>query len=142
MAASESDGVSSGAAMAGLMGLALVTGLVLAAIGYLPTRNLAGTSGVAAMLTGICVGLVSAAAGMVPPILSLHASAIERQKSSMIGAGLRFLVTILLTVATVFSGFLPRTPLVLWIAIAYLVLLLVDTWALVGLLKRTEKTAQ
>ncbi len=140
-AAGESDGVSIGAAMARLIGLALVTGLVLAAVGYLPTRNLVGTPGVAAMLTGICVGLVSAAAGLVPPILSLNASAIERQKSLMIGAGLRFLVTILLTVATVFSGFLPRTPLIVWIAITYLALLLVDTWALAGLLKRMEKTS-
>lgn len=142
MAASESKGVSIGAAMARLLGLALVTGLVLAAIGYLPTRNLVGTSGVAAMLTGICVGLVSAAAGMVPPILSLNSVAIERQKSLMVGAGVRFLVTLLLTVSTVFSGFLPRTPLVVWIAIAYLVLLLVDTWAMVGLLKRIEKVSQ
>lgn len=141
-AASESNGVNIAAAMARLMGLALVTGLVLAAIGYLPTRNLAGAPGVAAMLTGICVVLVSAAAGLAPPILSLNAPAIERQKSLMVGAAVRFLVTLLLTVSTVFSGFLPRTPLVVWIAIAYLVLLLVDTWAMVALLKRTEKASQ
>ncbi len=60
----------------------------------------------------------------------------------MMGMGLRFFVTLMLTVATVFSGLLPRTPLVVWIAIAYLVLLLVDTWAMVGLLKRMEKTPQ
>lgn len=141
-AASDSGDMSPGAALVRLMGLVLVTGLVLAAAGYFPTRNLAGTAGVAAMLTGICVAVVSAAAGMTPPILAMHASAIERQKSLMMGMGLRFLVTLLLTVATVFSGFLPQTPLVVWIAIAYLVLLLVDTWALVGLLKRMEKNAQ
>ena len=141
-AASDSNGMSPGAAMARLMGLALVTSLALGAIGYLPTRNLAGTPGLAAMLTGICVALVSAAAGMTPTILAMHASAIERQKSLMMGMGLRFLVILMLTVATVFSGFLPRTPLVVWIVIAYLVLLLVDTWAMVGLLKRLEKTAQ
>lgn len=142
IASSESGSPRPAAVLARLLGFSLLTVIVLAAIGYFPTQNLAGGPGVAAMLTGIAIALAAAAAGMTPPILSLEAPPLERQKFLMVGMGVRFLVTLGLTVAGVFSGLLPRTPLVVWIAIGYLVLLFVDTWAMVWLMKRTEKPAQ
>jgi len=107
-----------------------VTATVIAALlGYVPTRRLGGEDALPAMLAGCVVGLLASAAGGVPVALARRAAAPTARLQAMMAAmGLRFAVVLALGVAALLSGAFARTPLLMWVAISYVVLLVVDTW--------------
>jgi uncharacterized membrane protein required for colicin V production len=125
-----------------LICLTVLTALVLSAVGYFPTRNLAGAAGVVAMLVGVAIALLSSLAGLAPALLSLRGSALDRHKGLMTGMGIRFLTVLAMTVAAALSGFLNQKVVVVWVAISYMTLLMVDTPATIYLIRRMEKTAE
>ncbi|MGE0479169.1 MAG: hypothetical protein AB7Q17_01735 [Phycisphaerae bacterium] len=121
--------------------LSTLTAAALALLGYFPTTALAGASGPVGMLTGIAISLVAALAGLAPPILALNHPAPQRVSAMFQGIVVRFGVVILLTAAVVLGGRLERGPVLVWMALAYLVLMFVDSLALVRLVQRMDKAA-
>ncbi|HUU97123.1 MAG TPA: hypothetical protein VM487_15400 [Phycisphaerae bacterium] len=122
-----------------LAGLSVAMLAVALVVGYWPTRAVAGPDGVTAMLLGGAIALLSALAGLIPPILSLQSRPRDFHNAMLMGMAVRFALTIALTVAAVFSGLLARRPLIVWIVIGYLVLLAVDTAGVVWLAKRSGR---
>jgi len=110
-----------------------VAGL-LVLVGWLPTGRLAGSGGVAAMLAGCAIGLAGSLVG------GLAVACGERSGPDGAGrpgappvfralaaTGLRFGVVVGLAAVAGLSGRFPLRPLLLWTAIGYLALLVVDS---------------
>ncbi len=105
------------------VGLAFGITLLLGAIGWVPTRRLAGEDAVAAMFAGCGIGLLSAAlAGAL--LIAVSADTPEaRMQRALFAMFARLAVVILLGVAGALSGAFDRTPLLFWMATSYVVLL-------------------
>ena len=95
----------------------------MCAIGWLPTRRLAGDAGVYAMLAGCAIGLVSAAlAGLL--LIAVPAPTPEaKMRRSFLAMVVRLAVVVVFGAAAVLSGELRTQPLLFWIATAYVALL-------------------
>jgi hypothetical protein len=99
---------------------------VAIALGYLPTRRLAGGAGLAAMLAGCAIGIVGSAVGAIP--VAVAAARGSRGATAPLAAmALRFAVALALVLPAALSGLLATVPLLVWVAISYMVLLAVDT---------------
>lgn len=112
----------------------------VALLGYYPTLRLGGGAAVRAMFAGCGVALVASAIGTIPICTGTlaelnHATAINRV---LLSTALRMLVALAVTVSVALSGWFPKAPLLVWIAIAYLFTLLADTVYLVCILKVTQ----
>ena len=115
--------------------LALAAGAaaLLAALGWLPTRNLAGEAGGAALLAACAVCWMASALGGVPVLLA------EAEREPGDGPGhpppavtfgsmlVRLAAVAGLALAVTLSGLVARTPFLVWTALGYLALLVVDT---------------
>lgn len=120
------------------LALAALTAGLVGAVGYLPTRNLAGEPGVAAMVLALALCWAASAFGGVPVLLAEAALAApapgDRAEPKLpvvvaLGSMLVRLIAVLgFGLAAAFAGLVPQKPLLLWIAIGYLALLGVDTW--------------
>ncbi|MCL4838224.1 MAG: hypothetical protein KJ058_09705 [Thermoanaerobaculia bacterium] len=107
-----------------LLALLAGTGLLLAALGYLPTARLAGPAGLVAMAAGIGVSLVATAVGALPLLAPARGGT---GASALLAAMvLRFAVAAVLALVLALSGLLPRTPVLLWIGLSYLAMLAAD----------------
>ena len=104
-------------------GLAVVVAVAIAALGYLPTRRLAGESGVASMLAGCGIGFLSAACAGVLLVVIEGDTPEARMKRSFLAMVTRLGVVVALAAAAVLSGLFSTQPLLLWIGIAYMALL-------------------
>ena len=111
-----------------LLFLAALAGLtlVLLAVGYLPTRSLAGEAALPAMLLACAVSFVGSAVGGVP-IARARESGLEGLKLFTASMVLRLLVVAALAGAVIWFLAPERKPFLLWLAISYLVLLAADT---------------
>lgn len=114
----------------------LVVCVAAGAVGYLPTRAIAGNAGVTGMLVGLAITLVGAWAGLAATVPMFRLPPREQVSRILGGFMVRFTVTIALAVAAAFSGLVPPKPTVLWVAIAQLLVLGVDTTLLVRMLKQ------
>ncbi len=105
--------------------LALIVAVAvgLCAVGWLPTERLAGPQAVSAMLAGCAISLLSAAVagfmliaveGDTPPV---------RMRRAFLAMIVRLIVVLALGIAAALSGEFARSPLLLWLAIAYVALL-------------------
>jgi hypothetical protein len=123
-----------------LLAVAALVALAVAAVGYLPSRNLAGDDGVVAMLVALAVCWLGSAIGAVPVLLAERAAAGRRLPPAVsFGSMLtRLLVVLGLTVAAALSGWVVAKPLLVWTALAYLALLTVDTWYVLGATKAPQ----
>jgi hypothetical protein len=97
---------------------------LLALLGYLPTKRWGGESAVHAMLAGCGVGVVASALGGLPVLLFAGTGGVT---PALAGMAVRFAAALVLTLAAALSGAFERGPLLLWVAISYMVLLVVDT---------------
>ncbi len=107
--------------------LSFVSVLILAAVGYWPTRNLGGSKAVSAMLGGCAVCLVSSWCGGLPIVLARslkNAAMVNAALGSMLA---RLMAVMMFGAMTVFSGWFERSPLLIWIGIGYVVMLVPDT---------------
>jgi hypothetical protein len=102
---------------------AFVVAAAIAALGFLPTRRLAGDAGVPAMLAGCAIGFVSAMAAGVFLVLVRADTPDARMKRSFLAMTARLGAAVGLGAAMALSGLLSTQPLLLWIAIAYVALL-------------------
>jgi len=98
----------------------------LALVGWVPTRRLGGEEAVPAMLAGCVVGILASALGGVPIALA-GGSPAARMQALLFSMVIRLGAVVILAVAAVLSGWFPRAPLLLWVAISYVVQLVVDT---------------
>lgn len=109
--------------------LAWVAGaaVLIALVGALPTRRLGGEEAIPAMIAGCAIGALASAAGGIPIALRRGAGDPAARLAAMLTSMLlRLAVVIALGAVAVLSGGLERRPLLLWIAISYVVLLVVD----------------
>ena len=93
------------------------------AVGWVPTRRLAGVQAGAAMLAGCAIDLVSAAAvGWL--LIAVPAETPQaRMKRGLMAMIVRLAIVLVLGVAVTLSGEFARSPLLFWLATAYVVLL-------------------
>jgi hypothetical protein len=98
----------------------------LALVGWVPTRRLGGEDAVPAMLAGCAVGILASALGGVP-IALVRGGPAERMQALLLSMAIRLGAVVILAVAAVLSGWFLRAPLLLWVAISYVVQLVVDT---------------
>jgi len=105
------------------LALAFVVALGLCAVGWLPTRRLAGAPAVAAMIAGCVISLASAAlAGGL--LVAVDANTPEaRMRRSFMAMVARLAAVIVLGLAAALSGEFARGPLLIWMAVAYMALL-------------------
>jgi len=99
----------------------------LALVGWVPTRRLGGEEAVPAMIAGCVVGILASALGGVPIALVRGDAPAARMQALLFSMVIRLGAVVILAVAAVLSGWFPRAPLLLWVAISYVVQLVVDT---------------
>lgn len=110
-------------------GWALAAATAAALLGYLPTLRLGGRGAIPAMIAGCAVGFLASLAGGVPVALGRGKLAPgAAYVMTMASMAVRFVAVLVLGLAVALSGLFERGPLLIWIAIAYLALLVVDTW--------------
>jgi hypothetical protein len=103
------------------LAVAIVFGLC--AVGWLPTRRLAGPQAVLAMVVGCVISLMSAAlAGWLLIVVSGETPEARMQRG-FLAMVVRLAVVVVLGAAAALGGELARQPLLLWIGIAYVALL-------------------
>lgn len=107
---------------------ATVVTAAVALLGYLPTQRLGGEDAIPAMVAGCVVGLLAALAGGVPVALGRGAGPGAAHQTTMLAMAVRFVAALALGLAVALSGLFAVRPLLVWIAIAYVALLVVDTW--------------
>jgi hypothetical protein len=117
------------------------TAVAALAVGAWPTYALAGDAGIAGLLWGLGIALLSALIGLVPPLLVLRAGPQQQMGGMLTGALLRFLVMLALLLASLLGGVAHRLALALWAAIGYILLLAVDTAGVIWLTKRVARRA-
>lgn len=122
-----------------LVGTAFAVVFILAGIGYWPTVRLSGGEGAVAMVAGCLISWASSCAGAVPLALVPAKPSAEQAGSVLVATGVRFVVVLLLVVPMVLSGWFDRAVLAIWVAISYLLLLVVDSAFTVHLLKRMSQ---
>src|SRR5689334_14201055 len=105
------------------LGLAVVVTIALVALGIVPTRRLAGDEGLPGMFAGCGIGLISAAFAGLMLVVVAGDSPEAKMKRSFLAMMARLVVVVVLGVAAVFSGMFALSPLMLWMAIAYMALL-------------------
>jgi hypothetical protein len=114
---------SRGRRYARFLSLAVAIVFGLCAIGWLPTERLAGAGGVAAMVVGCAISLVSAAlAGWLLIVVSGDTPEARMQRG-FLAMVVRLAVVVVLGLAAAFSGEIARQPLLFWIGTAYVALL-------------------
>lgn len=105
------------------LGLAVATVIGLCAVGWLPTRRLAGPQAVSAMVAGCVISLLSAAmaGGLLVAIKGDTPQA--RMQRAFLAMMVRLVVVLVLGIAVALSGAFARSPLLFWLAAAYMALL-------------------
>jgi hypothetical protein len=109
--------------------------LAVALLGYAPTRRLGGEAALLGMVAGCGIGLVAAAAGGLPIARARGAAPAAQYRALLAAIGLRLGLTLALALAAALSGRFERPALLLWVAIGYMALLVVDTrfaWKVLG----------
>lgn len=121
-----------GVAAASWLGASLLALAVVVAVGFLPTRRLAGTAGLEALAAGCAVALAGAALGAAPVLLALaradgwRAHAVAARAMALRAGG-----TFVGALAIALGTGIARTPFLVWVGIAYGALLVVETrWTL------------
>lgn len=127
-----------GAAATGWIVSALAALAIAVAIGWLPTRRLAGDPGLAALAAGCAVAFAGAALGALPVLLAVAQGGAARTHVVAARAmGLRAGGTLAGVLAIALGTGVARTPFLVWAGVAYGALLVVETrwtvrWLAVG----------
>ena len=107
------------------MALAVTTVLIL--VGWIPTTRLGGVGARSAMVAGCAISLLSSTIGVVPIVLAMRGPVRSMPQAILMSTLLRFLVVLVLALSAALSGWFERVPLLIWVAISYLLLLVTDT---------------
>lgn len=96
----------------------------VAALGYFPTRRLAGADGVAAMIAGCAASFVASVASTLPLVFAVGRE--RRVQAAMVSMLVRFLVALGLGAALALAEFFPARSLLVWLGLSYAALLPYD----------------
>ena len=110
-----------------LLVLGLVVAALIVALGYLPTKRLGGPGAVSAMLAGCAISLVASIVGSIPIIVASRGPGRQMPTAVMLSTALRLMVVLALALSAALSGWFERAPLLVWVAISYVLLLATDT---------------
>lgn len=105
------------------LSLAVAIVLGLCALGWLPTRRLAGPGAVVAMCAGCAISLASAALAGWLLIVVGGDTPEARMQRGFLAMVVRLAVVVALGMAAALSGQIARQPLLFWIGTAYVALL-------------------
>jgi len=105
------------------LGQALAVALLIGGAGWLPTKRLAGPDGLPALAAGCAIGWLSAAvAGWL--LIALRADTPQaRMRRAFLAMVVRLAVVLVTGIAAALSGAFARSPLLFWLAAAYMALL-------------------
>jgi len=117
----------------------LATVLSVAAIGYYSTERHTGGGGTAAMLVGCGVSWIAGCIGALPTAAALSSRPKQAGTAILASTMVRFITALVLVVPLVLSGWFDKTVLVLFVAVSYLMMLLVDTLLAVRMIRRAEE---
>jgi hypothetical protein len=107
---------------------ALGTILAVALVGFLPTRALAGTAGLIAMSAACTVTLVASAVAAVPLArMATRGDPRLQPAGILLALGARFGLVLAAVVPVLLMKWFARDPFLLWIALSYLAVLVVET---------------
>jgi len=108
-------------------------------IGYWPTRSVAGGEGAAAMLAALGLVLAAVYATLLPAMWRMGKAEARRRFQIALGAGvIRFLATTAAAGLIVWRGLDNPAVFLIWVAIAYVLLIGVETWTLISWSQRLE----
>jgi hypothetical protein len=105
------------------LGMAVAVIAALCVLGIVPTRRLAGDEGLPGMFAGCAIGLISAAFAGLFLVTVAGDTPEAKLKRSFLAMVARLVAVVVLGVAAVLSGMFAISPLLLWMAIAYMALL-------------------
>lgn len=115
-----------------LAALAIAAAMILAAAGWWPTQRWMPPGGLSAMAVGIGTALLSSLVGAAPIAMSRDPAPSARLVAMMLSMCIRMGLTLAAFAAAVLvAKFEPRGALALWTGVGYLVLLAVETTAVV-----------
>ena len=117
------------------IGLTFVSVAVIGLVGYFPTVRLAGGDSVRSMVIGCGVSWLAGCLGAVAFARAVRDPA-KAGQSILTATAVRFVAVLMLVVPLVFSGLVDRRVFVVWVALSYVLLLLVETPLAVRLLRR------
>jgi hypothetical protein len=105
------------------LGVSLAIVIGLCAVGWLPTERLAGPQAPAAMVAGCTISLLSAGfAGYL--LIAVHADTAQvRMRRGFQAMMVRLVAALVLGIAAALSGEFATSPLLFWLAMAYIALL-------------------
>lgn len=105
------------------LGLAVAIVTALCAVGFLPTRRLAGADAAVAMAAGCAISLLSAAVTGLLLVVVDAETPHARMQRGFLAMMVRLAVVIVLGIAAALSGEFAREPLLFWMGTAYVALL-------------------
>jgi len=105
------------------LGLAIVVVSALTGVGWVPTRRLGGDSALPAMVTGCVISLAGAALAGWLLVVTSPKTPEARMQTAFMAMVVRLTVVVVLGLAAVVAGTFERTPLLFWLAAAYIALL-------------------
>ena len=111
--------------------------VVAGTLGAYPTYRLGVSDALLGLVVGCGVAWIAAVVGFVPGCMMLDRAPRTAALAFLAGSVIRFFVAVLLGLLIVLMDLVSKTPLLLWIAIGYLVVLLVDTTLVVRLVNRS-----
>ena len=105
------------------LGMAVAIVIGLCAVGWLPTERLAGPQAPAAMVAGCTISLLSAGFAGYLLVAVQTDTAQVRMRRGFQAMMVRLVVALVLGIAAALSGEFATSPLLFWLAMAYIALL-------------------
>jgi len=113
------------------VGMSFAVAVVLVLVGFFPTRNLAGATGLVGMVAACGLSLLGSWLGAVPTTMVAAGDRPAVATAALGAMAIRFVVVLFGALAVVLGTPVERPPFLIWVGISYLVLLLVDTLVVV-----------
>jgi hypothetical protein len=104
-------------------GLAILVVTALIGVGWMPTRRMGGDAALPAMVAGCVISLAGAALAGWLLVATSPKTPEARMQMAFMAMVVRLTVVAVLGLAAVFAGAFERTPLLFWLAAAYIALL-------------------
>lgn len=121
------------------VGVSVTVAVLLAGVGFFPTRKLSGAGGLWAMLGACGVSLLGSWCGAVPLALVAAGDKASVATAALGAMAVRFAVVLMGALAVSLGTGVDRAPFLIWIGISYLVLLVVDTFFAVRMGQATDE---
>ena len=122
----------------GLLAWALAGLIVTCLVGVWPTYRLAGWPGVTAMGVGAATSFVGCVLGSAVIGVMLVRRPELAGHSVMAGASVRFVAVVVLAGVVAWTRCVPAAPMLVWVAVSYVVMLATETVGLVRVIRRSQ----